>query len=148
MTDTARLLRPVALSGASMRPLVMGPRGPPILLPEPLDRLGSDVVDDPIFKPLQRIADGAFLLPDSSPKGQEIANMAKFLLTIPEAGEMISISRATTYKLISSGQLRPIKIGRACRIPLAEIERYLSELALQQYGDAEMALPSRVEVKR
>lgn len=37
----------------------------------------------------------------------------------------LSVSLATVYNLINRGDLRAVKIGRATRIPLAEIERLL-----------------------
>lgn len=38
------------------------------------------------------------------------------------------ISRGTFYALVKRGELRPIKIGKATRVPRAEAERWQREL--------------------
>jgi excisionase family DNA binding protein len=38
------------------------------------------------------------------------------------------LSRATLYALIKRGEIRPIKVGKATRIPRAEAERWQREL--------------------
>jgi excisionase family DNA binding protein len=50
----------------------------------------------------------------------------QLLLTTEEAAEILRISRTTIYSLMKVGELRPIHIGRACRISLAEIRRYVT----------------------
>lgn len=55
--------------------------------------------------------------------------MSKLLLTIPDVAERLSLSRAKVYQLLSGGDLKAVHIGRATRVPMAEIERYLSVLA-------------------
>lgn len=50
----------------------------------------------------------------------------KFLVTIPEAAELLSLSRAFVYKLIARGEIPVIHIGRAARIPVAELERWVA----------------------
>ena len=53
--------------------------------------------------------------------------MEKVLLTVEEAGEVLSISRSQMYRLITSRELRPVHICRAVRIPVGEIERWLQD---------------------
>ena len=48
------------------------------------------------------------------------------LLTLPEAAEALRISVRTVQRLIASGQLRPIHIGRRTLITEQECEAYLS----------------------
>ena len=50
----------------------------------------------------------------------------QLLLTTTEAAELLRVSRTTVYALINAGELSPVHIGRACRISLAEIKRYVA----------------------
>jgi excisionase family DNA binding protein len=58
----------------------------------------------------------------------------RLLLTPEEAAKILRIGRTTVYALIKSGELRPVHIGRSCRISQAEVEHYVRRL---------QALPSR-----
>src|SRR4051812_26636550 len=50
------------------------------------------------------------------------------LLTPEEAAKVLRLGRTTVYALIKEGSLRPIHIGRSCRISRAELERYVNRL--------------------
>ena len=50
------------------------------------------------------------------------------LLTPEEAAKLLSVGRTTVYALIKAGDLRPVHIGRSCRISRAELERYVRML--------------------
>ena len=50
------------------------------------------------------------------------------LLTPEEAAKLLSVGRTTVYVLIKAGDLRPVHIGRSCRISRAELERYVRML--------------------
>ena len=52
----------------------------------------------------------------------------RLLLTTEEAADALRVGRTTVYALIKEGQLRPVHIGRSCRISRAELERYVSRL--------------------
>ncbi|MDT0278162.1 helix-turn-helix domain-containing protein [Blastococcus goldschmidtiae] len=52
----------------------------------------------------------------------------RLLLTTEEAADVLRVGRTTVYALIKVGQLRPVHIGRSCRISRAELERYVSRL--------------------
>jgi len=56
----------------------------------------------------------------------------KVLLKIDEAASLLGVARATFYRLIWSGAIRPVHIGRCVRIPRSEVERFAQEL--QQTG--------------
>jgi excisionase family DNA binding protein len=47
------------------------------------------------------------------------------LLTPEEAATVLRVGRTTIYALIKTGQLRPVHIGRSCRLSRAELERYV-----------------------
>ncbi len=47
------------------------------------------------------------------------------LLTVPQAARMLGISRNTLYRLFRRGELRHIHIGRAARVSVADLRRWL-----------------------
>ncbi len=47
------------------------------------------------------------------------------LLTPEEAATVLRIGRTTIYALMKAGDLRPVHIGRSCRLPRTELERYV-----------------------
>ncbi len=49
------------------------------------------------------------------------------LLTVLDAANFLSISRGAVYHLLDRGILHSIHIGRARRIPLAELRRFVDE---------------------
>ncbi|NEM08730.1 helix-turn-helix domain-containing protein [Geodermatophilus normandii] len=50
------------------------------------------------------------------------------LLTPEEAAQVLRIGRTTIYALMKAGELRAVHIGRSCRLPRAELERYVDHL--------------------
>ena len=50
------------------------------------------------------------------------------LLTPEEAATLLRVGRTTVYALMKAGDLRPIHIGRSCRLARAELERYVRGL--------------------
>ena len=48
------------------------------------------------------------------------------LLTFQEAADLLRVSRATMYRLMSSGQLVGHKVGRGWRFYKADIHRFVS----------------------
>ncbi|WP_424536812.1 helix-turn-helix domain-containing protein [Sphaerisporangium viridialbum] len=54
--------------------------------------------------------------------------MAKLLLTVPEAAEALSISRAKLYHLMSNGEIPYLHIDRSRRIPASALENYVAAL--------------------
>jgi excisionase family DNA binding protein len=50
------------------------------------------------------------------------------LLTPEEAALVLRVGRTTIYALMKAGDLRPIHIGRSCRLSRAELERYVRRL--------------------
>jgi excisionase family DNA binding protein len=50
------------------------------------------------------------------------------LLTPEEAAQVLRVGRTTIYALMKAGELRPVHIGRSCRLSRAELERYVRRL--------------------
>jgi excisionase family DNA binding protein len=57
------------------------------------------------------------------------------LLTVGEVATMMRVSNMTVYRLIKSGQLGAIRVGKNYRLRRRDIEDYLSERAVQVNGD-------------
>jgi excisionase family DNA binding protein len=50
------------------------------------------------------------------------------LLTPEEAAHVLRVGRTTVYALMKAGKLRPVHIGRSCRLARAELEQYVARL--------------------
>ena len=61
---------------------------------------------------------------DVVPASLELAG--KLLLRPEEGAELLSLPRAKIYELMASGKLRSLKIGKSRRIPMIEIERFIT----------------------
>jgi excisionase family DNA binding protein len=59
--------------------------------------------------------------------GDVLAN-DPLLLTPEEAAIVLRVGRTMIYALMTAGQLRPVHIGRSCRLPRVELERYVNRL--------------------
>ncbi len=57
------------------------------------------------------------------------------LLTVGEVAQTMRVSNMTVYRLIKSGQLAAIRVGKNYRIRRRDVERYLSERAVWVEGD-------------
>jgi excisionase family DNA binding protein len=64
---------------------------------------------------------------DPQPLPGQVAGDA-LLLTPEEAARVLRVGRTTIYGLIKSGELRPVHIGRTCRLARAELEHYVDRL--------------------
>jgi excisionase family DNA binding protein len=52
----------------------------------------------------------------------------RLLVTVREAGNVLSIGRSTVYELIAAGELEVVHIGRSCRVPVAALELLVDRL--------------------
>jgi excisionase family DNA binding protein len=52
----------------------------------------------------------------------------QLLFTIDETAEVLCISRATVYRLLKSGELVGVRVGRLRRVTRQALDRYTSEL--------------------
>jgi excisionase family DNA binding protein len=50
----------------------------------------------------------------------------RLLLRVSEAAEALGLSRSTVYELIAAGEITPIRIGAAVRIPVTELEQWVA----------------------
>ena len=53
------------------------------------------------------------------------------LLTVGEVAAVMRVSNMTVYRLIKSGQLAAIRVGKNYRLRRRDVERYLSERAVR-----------------
>jgi len=65
--------------------------------------------------------------------------MTKLLLSIPGAAERLSIGRSKLYELLTNGEIAPIRIGRAVRIPADELHAFVAREREAQRQAAEVA---------
>ena len=49
------------------------------------------------------------------------------LLTVAEVATLMRLSKMTIYRLIDSGQLPAIRVGRSLRIPKTSVESFLRD---------------------
>jgi excisionase family DNA binding protein len=59
------------------------------------------------------------------------------LLTVGEVAEVMRVSNMTVYRLIKSGQLAAIRVGKNYRIRRRDVSRYLEERAVYFDGEDE-----------
>ncbi len=50
------------------------------------------------------------------------------LFTVCQAAEVLSVSRSTAYRLIDSGELEVVRIGRSVRVPVAAVVEFVDRL--------------------
>jgi excisionase family DNA binding protein len=53
------------------------------------------------------------------------------LLTVGEVAQVMRVSNMTVYRLIKSGQLAAIRVGKNYRIRRSDVDRYLSDRAVR-----------------
>jgi excisionase family DNA binding protein len=58
-------------------------------------------------------------------KKQSLLPSSKLLLTIPEAGAVLSVSRSKIYGLMNSGDLPSVLLGRSRRIRVSDLEQFV-----------------------
>lgn len=56
------------------------------------------------------------------------------LVTPEEAAALLRVGRTTVYALMKGDELRPVHIGRSCRVSRAELERYVVGLTSSTPG--------------
>ena len=61
----------------------------------------------------------------------EVEEHERLLLTVVEAATMLGVGRTKAYELIAGGELQVVHIGRAARVPLIAVRRYVDGLVSQ-----------------
>ena len=56
------------------------------------------------------------------------------LLTVGEVAQVMRVSNMTVYRLIKSGQMAAIRVGKNYRIRRRDVEKYLSDRAVLVKG--------------
>lgn len=56
------------------------------------------------------------------------------LLTVGEVAQVMRVSNMTVYRLIKSGQMAAIRVGKNYRIRRRDVEKYLSDRAVLVEG--------------
>jgi excisionase family DNA binding protein len=47
--------------------------------------------------------------------------------TVSEVAALLRVSNMTVYRLINSGELPAVRIGRSFRLPAADVDRYVAD---------------------
>jgi len=58
------------------------------------------------------------------------------IVTVNQLREMLGVSRALAYKLISNGEIHAVKIGTALKIPKVSVINYVTEERKEVKQDA------------
>ncbi len=51
---------------------------------------------------------------------------SRLLLTIPEAVDVLNVSRSILYELLLAGEITSVKIGRSRRVPMCSLEEFVA----------------------
>ncbi len=62
---------------------------------------------------------------DSSPKDVSGDISGVTFLTVAEVASMMRVSKMTVYRLVHSGELPAVRVGRSFRVPEDEVNEYL-----------------------
>lgn len=65
---------------------------------------------------------------------------SNLLLTVGEAAERLRIGRTLMYRLMSSGEVRSVKVGRLRRVPPESLAEYVTELRANEAKNALAAI--------
>ena len=55
-------------------------------------------------------------------------NVERLLLRVPEAAEALGVSKSQGFKLVWSGELPSVRIGKAVRVPAAALQEFVDRL--------------------
>jgi excisionase family DNA binding protein len=50
----------------------------------------------------------------------------RLLLRVPEAAELLGVSRSRAYELVYSGEIPAIRLGKSLRIPLQALREWVT----------------------
>jgi excisionase family DNA binding protein len=58
-------------------------------------------------------------------------------LTVAEVAEVMRVSKMTVYRLLHSGEMPAVRVGRSFGVPLDALDHYLATARLDLEGDAD-----------
>jgi excisionase family DNA binding protein len=68
------------------------------------------------------------VVPRVQPKRKPDINASQSgFVTVAEVAEQLRVSNMTVYRLVQSGALPAVRVGRSYRIHAADVDRYLAE---------------------
>jgi excisionase family DNA binding protein len=65
-------------------------------------------------------------------ESQTEAPTQRLLLRIPEAAKALGLGRTKLYELITAGELPVIRVGRAVRVSVTALQKWVEEQGKQQ----------------
>jgi len=69
---------------------------------------------------------------DGAGASQNVPSLASRFLTVAEVAKQLRVSNMTVYRLVKSGQMAAVRVGRGYRIQESDVRKYLE----QRYMDA------------
>jgi excisionase family DNA binding protein len=67
---------------------------------------------------------------DAGTRAVDTAPDPRLLVTVPEAGRILSIGRTRAFRLVNAGYLTSYKVGRSRLVPVSSIQALLADLAI------------------
>jgi excisionase family DNA binding protein len=72
------------------------------------------------------------------------SNNNRILLRVPEAAQLLGLSRATLYALLAGdNQIPVVRIGRSVRIPLAGLQQWVDQRTEDWRRESGIRLPQQ-----
>ena len=62
--------------------------------------------------------------------------MERLTITVPEAAQLLGVSRMTAYTAVREGSIPSVRIGRRLLVPRAALERFLAAARPTDQGGA------------
>lgn len=53
------------------------------------------------------------------------------LISVEQAGAIIGVKKTMAYKLVNTGKLRPVRVGRTLKVALSEVDRFIEQAQLE-----------------
>ena len=69
------------------------------------------------------------------PRTEGDLSRVKFL-TVAEVAALMRVSKMTVYRLVHSGDLSAVRVGRSFRVPESAVQEYLKEALPDQYRES------------
>ncbi len=63
---------------------------------------------------------------------EPVGGTAPRLLRVDDIADRLAISRSMAWKLVSSGEMRSVRIGRAVRVRPSDLESYITDPARER----------------